>query len=250
MKLAKTHHEGFARFFEQPTRESFRELIRQGIGETDYLDFKAQWPDLNKIAKHILALANSGGGAIVVGIKQNEDGSLEPIGLVELIDKVEIVKIVKKYAPSGLNYDVIDFSFEGSEYPAIKGKKFQVVIVEYTEEVLPLLALKSGTDIKGNVAYVREGTESIEANHEQMEHLINLRVESGYSSSHTLDLREHLDQLKVLYQSRKDTGNNLLGGVSQAMIETFFGSHLNEYYDFIEAQIASKRKRIERELDT
>lgn len=249
MKLAKTHHEGFARFFEQPTRESFRELVRQGVGETDYLDFKAQWPDLNKIAKHILALANSGGGAIVVGIKQNDDGSLEPTGLEKLTDKVEIVKVVKKYLPSSLSYDVIDFSFDDAEYPAIKGKRFQVVIVEYAEKYLPLLALKSGADIKGNIAYVREGTESIEANHEQLEHLINLRVESGYSSSHTLDLREHLEQLKVLYQSREETGRGVLG-VSQAMIEGFFGPSLNEYYDFVEEQIERKRIRIERELGT
>jgi len=250
MKLTKAHHEGFSRFFEKPTRESFRELIRQGIGETDYLDFKAEWPSLNKIAKHILALANSGGGAIVVGIKQNDDGSLESSGLAELIDKVEIVKIVNKYAPSSLNYDVIDFTFEESEYSAIKGKKFQVVIVEHSEKNLPLLALKSGTDIKGNIAYVREGTESIEANHEQLEHLINIRIESGYSSSHTLDLREHLDQLKVLYQSRKDSGNRFLGGATQAIIEGFFGQSLSEYYDFIEEKISSKQKRIERELDT
>ncbi len=114
---------------------------------------------------------------------------------------------------------------------------------------LPLLSLKSGTDIKGNVAYVREGTESIEANHEQLEHLINLRVESGYSSSHTLDLREHLEQLKVLYQSRKKTGIGVLD-ISEVMKESLFGPFLNEYYDFIEQQIERKKNRIERELDT
>ena len=249
MKLSKTHHEGFARFFEQPTRESFRDLIQQGVGETDYLDFKAQWPDLNKIAKHILGIANSGGGAIVVGIKQHDDGTLEPSGLDKLTDKVEIVKAVKKYLPSSLSYDVIDFAFEDAEYTAIKGKKFQVVIVEYAEKHLPFLASKSGTDIKSNVAYIREGTESIEANHEHLEHLINLRVESGYSSSHTLDLREHLEQLKVLYQSRKETGTGVFG-TSQAMIEEFFGPSLSEYYGFIEEQIERKRTRIERELDT
>ena len=69
------------------------------------------------------------------------------------------------------------------------------------------------------------------------------------SSSHTLDLREHLEQLKVLYQSRKEKGIGALG-VSQAMIEGLFGPSLNEYYDFIEEQIERKRIRIERELDT
>lgn len=41
MKLAKSQHELFAQFFEEPTREKLRDLVKQNIGETDYLDFKA-----------------------------------------------------------------------------------------------------------------------------------------------------------------------------------------------------------------
>jgi hypothetical protein len=75
---------------------------------------------------------------------------------------------------------------------------FQVVLVEYTENILPLLSLKEGAGIKANIAYVRDEIESTEANHNQLEHLINLRVESGCSSSYTLELQEHLDQLQIL----------------------------------------------------
>jgi hypothetical protein len=46
MKLKKSRHEALAQFFEQPTRERLREIIKTSIGETDYLDCKAEWPDL------------------------------------------------------------------------------------------------------------------------------------------------------------------------------------------------------------
>lgn len=70
MKLVKPQHEAFAQFFEKTTCELLRELIRKSIGETNYLNFKAEWPDFVKVSKHILALANSGGGALVLSLNQ------------------------------------------------------------------------------------------------------------------------------------------------------------------------------------
>lgn len=247
MKLAKAQHEAFAQFFEKPTREGLRDLIKQNIGETDYLDFKSDWPDLIKISKHILALANSGGGAIVLGLYQTDEGKIEAKGLSEFKDKVEIVKTIKKFVPSNVQYDIFDFSYNESEYASLKGKMFQVVLVEYSEKLLPILSLKEGAGISANVAYIREGTESIEANHEKLENLINLRIESGYSSSHTLELTEHLEQLQQLYKSRK---NKDPFGINTIVIENFFGNPLKEYYQFVEEMIASKKSRIKKELDT
>jgi predicted HTH transcriptional regulator len=246
MKLAKPQHEAFAQFFETPTREKLRDLIKQSIGETDYLDFKAEWPDLLKVSKHIIALANSGGGALVIGLNQNDDGTIEAKGLIEFKDKVDIVKTTKKHIPPSVHYDVFDFSYSDSEYPSLKGKLFQVVLVEYSEKSLPILCLKEGSGIKGNVAYIREGTESTEANHDQLEHLINLRIESGYSSSHTLDLREHLDQLQTLYKARKN--KSYIGLAVELAMDSYFGSPLSEYYDFVEDLITSKKNRIQQEL--
>jgi len=248
MKLAKPQHEAFAQFFEEPTREKLRELVKQNIGETDYLDFKADWPDLVKVSKHILALANSGGGVLVIGLNQTDAGDIETTGLAEFKDKVDIVKTTNKYVPANVGFDIFDFSYTDSEYPSIKGKNFQVVLVEYSENILPLLSLKEGNGIKSNVAYIRHGTESTEANHDQLEHLVNLRIESGYSSSHTLELKEHLDQLQVLYKSRKN--KDPFGGSSLAIMENLFGNPLKEYYQFVENMISSKQLRIKKELDT
>ena len=83
----KEEFEGFARFFEQPTREGLRELLKQNFGEQDYLDFKKQWTSLSKIAKHIIAFANSGGGCIVLGVEQTND-ELEAVGLDSILDKI------------------------------------------------------------------------------------------------------------------------------------------------------------------
>lgn len=247
MKLAKPQHEAFAQFFEKPTRQGLRDLIKQNIGETDYLDFKSEWPELVKVSKHILAIANSGGGAMVLGLHQTDEGQIEAKGLSEFKDKVDIAKTIKKYVPGVVQYEILDFSYNESEYASLKGKMFQVVLIEYSEKILPILSLKDGTGISANVAYIREGTESIEANHEKLEHLINLRVESGYSSSHTLDLHEHLEQLQLLYKSRK-TKNPF--GIYSSPFESLFGNSLNEYYQFIEEMISSKKLRIKKELDT
>jgi len=248
MKIAKPQHEIFAQFFEEPTREKLRDLVKHNIGETDYLDFKSEWPDLVKVSKHILALSNSGGGILVIGMSQTEKGDLEATGLLKFKDKVDVIKITKKYIPTNVVFDIFDFSYSDSEYPSLKGKIFQVVLVEYSEKTLPLLSLKEGKDIKSNVAYIREGTESISANHDQLEHLINLRIESGYSSSRTLDLREHLGQLETLYKSRK---NEIGFGIASAMaFNKFFGEPLEEYYKFVDNMISAKKHRITEELDT
>lgn len=54
-----------------PTRENFRVPLQNHLGEEDYLDFKKGWPEKEKEARHILAMANSGGGCIVFGVMQN-----------------------------------------------------------------------------------------------------------------------------------------------------------------------------------
>ncbi len=124
MALTKKQHEAFAKFFEAPTRTGLRDLLKGNIGETDYLDFKEDWPEWVKLAKHILAMANSGGGAIVVGVKQYEDGTVEAIGLTKLVDKSDISKKVAGYIPSTVAIEILDFSYTESEYEKIKGKSF------------------------------------------------------------------------------------------------------------------------------
>ena len=93
-----------------PTRENFRVLLQNHLGEEDYLDFKKEWPDKEKEARHILAMANSGGGCIVFGVTQNEDGTFDITGLDKFKDAANLRNEVKGYLPAPLSYYIKDFS--------------------------------------------------------------------------------------------------------------------------------------------
>jgi len=241
MSLSKKQHEGFAKFFEKPTRESLRSLIKDNIGETDYLDFKEIWVTYPKLAKHILALSNTEGGAIIVGVKENDDGTTEAVGIADFRDKENINKGLSKYLPNEILWDVFDFAYEESEYPKLKGKKFQVLLVEYNPQLIPFLCLKAGEGIKENVVYVRNGTSTTEATHDDLQRIVNERIETGYSSKHVLKLSEHLQQLKELYRQKESFSPFSFAAGLMAMVE---GDRYKDYYEFIASLIEQKKQKI------
>jgi hypothetical protein len=192
-------HEAFAQFFEQPTRPALRKLLQGNLGEFDHVDFKRQWPNGPKLARSILAFANSSGGVMVVGVTEDDDNSLAPDGLSALTDKTDICNSVKKFLPNDLDYIVLDFAFSDCEYAALKGKQFQVLVVEDRPERLPFVAIAGGDDIKSGAIYVRDGIAAVVANHYQLQNIINRRISTGHSSDREMTLKEHLDELKILY---------------------------------------------------
>jgi hypothetical protein len=247
MTILKEEHETFARFFAAPTREALRELLRRNIGETDYLDFKADWPALPKLVRHILALASSGGGALVIGVAQQADGSLVPSGMSALKDKAQLVPPLSAYLPKTLEFQVLDFSFGAAEYEALVGKSFQVLLVENNPKELPFLALREAEGLRPSAIYVREGTTSTEAGHAQLQAVLNRRIESGHSSQPTLELDKHLAQLRVLDEHR--TGND--SWMSQYIRDersSFDDTESRDHGDFIEDAYEAKKQAIWRLL--
>ena len=240
MSLDKEQFEGFAKFFEEPKRETLREVIKKNIGETNYFDFKKEWPELSQIAKHVLALSNSGGGALIIGIEEKKDGTYESVGISKILDKADINKKLKNYLPNEVDYCVLDFHYKESEYPAIKEKKFQVILVKYKVQFIPFLSLKEGKGIKANAVYIRRGTNSDEANHEELQKILNERIETGYSSKHILNLSEHLDQLKNLYTFR--------GKSFSFAVDELFNHPMGEFKPYIAGLIERKKNIIEKEL--
>jgi predicted HTH transcriptional regulator len=249
MALPKKQHEGYAKFFEEPTRESLRELLKYNIGELDYLDFKEVWPDTPKLAKHILGLANSGGGALVIGTKQNDDGSIEPVGLIALADKTDITNKIKDFLPDQISAEILDFSYKESEYLTLKGKSFQVMLVESDPKSLPFLAKKDGDGVKRNAVYVREGVSTTEASHETLQKIINRRLDTGYSSQKVLALKEHLEQLKIPDKERpgNNSGLALLFG-EEALGNIFATKSTSDYKQFVESLYHKKKKLIVQDL--
>ena len=197
--LKKGRHEEFAKFFAQPTRETFRELIKNHFGELDALDFKAEWPTESRVAKHILAMANSGGGCIVFGVSQAKDNALEAKGLATLQDKADVKRKLSSYLPARLFYEVLDFPFKDSEYASIKGKMFEVLIVEDDAKSIPFVSKRNGDDIRQNAVYARSGTESAEADDYQLQQIMNRRIETGHSTAAAMETEKHVDELIMLY---------------------------------------------------
>lgn len=258
----KGFREAFARFFEDPTREGLSEVLKDNGGEFNELDFKETWPEASALAKHVLGIANSGGGCIVVGV---EDGSLEPKGLSKVEDKTKIINGLKNYVPSSILEitEIVDFVYDGAEYAKLSGKNFQVVFIGDDKKHLPFVSLRNGSSIRSNTIYVRRGAATEEANHDELQKLINARLETGYSSTRELDLQQHIQQLKVLFQQIDRHLIKGMGGVFGQSLAAFGAMARSlqiesvpnpkfpeEDFDaFVNRLIKLKKKRIEEELD-
>lgn len=241
---SKWAYEVFAEFFEQPTRSRLRELLKNNLGEFNHLDFKEQWlpkEARGKLARDILGFANSGGGVLVIGIKECTDGSLSSVGISKLMDKTDIHNSIKKFVPGDIGYDVYDFSFKESEYAVIKGKKFQVLLVEDRPQRLPFISTVDGTEITSNTIYVRVGVSTSPATHDQVQKILNRRIETGHSTDRELTLKEHLDELKLLYAHMSPSS------IPIDMIKFVMNLHYPDegYEAFIARMIRSKKKVIE-----
>lgn len=241
MSILKRQHEGFATFFENPRKDYLRELVKDNLGETDYLDFKESWIEYSKLAKHILALANSGGGVVVFGIKENGDGTNNPKGLKKLNDKSDISKKLSKYLPSIIIWEVFDFSYDESEYQKLIGKKFQVLMVEYNPECIPVLAKCAGENIKNNAIYIRDQTNTTEANHDALQTLLNRRIKSNRANK-AIALSEHLLQLKELYKASNSYTLSIYG--LDNLTGYFNNPAYSKYEDFIKELVEEKKQVI------
>lgn len=255
MSISKAMHQSFADFFAKPSSETLRPLLQLSVGETDNIDYKAEWPEKTKLAKHLLALGNSGGGILIVGV--SDDGVKMSIGLTDFKDKTDIGKQVSAYIPKSLMYEVFDFDYGESENSDLKGKKFQVLMVDSSPQNLPYLATKGGDDLKNNAIYVRRSCSSTEASHQDLQKLLDSRIATQDAARRLLDLDEHCEQLKVLYDKVSD-GTSTIGFFIGSALAKFMeantklstGQGVKEsYQDFVKKCIEKKKARIEKELD-
>lgn len=234
----KSFKELFAKFLEEPTRDKFRELLREELGETDNLDFKKDWIDYPKLAKHILGLANSEGGVIIFGV--DEAASPKAVGLVSIRDKVNVTNALKKYIPEMLRYDIYDYSYEASEYPQITGKSFQIIMVEDQPKYLPYVSMGESQDIDRDVIYVRRGTSSEKANYTELQRIFNRRIEIGYSTQDEFDLLKHLHELEALVDFCDRFYSPVMTLFMHSKIEAM------GFYNFLKKLILEKKQLIEK----
>lgn len=219
-------------FLKCPSHDNLKELLLHNSGETDFLDFKMKWSNFSKLAKHILAIANSGGGSIIVGVSQDEDGAASLIGVKDedYIDKADIDNKLQHLLPKYLKYRVEDFYFSNCENVVLNNKLFQVLIIEYDPKYVPYTSVSNRNELRYGAIYIRQGTKSLEATNEKLVEIIVRKVQTGVFDTNELSLKEHLSQLKSLFEEMDDLAHQ-------------------DYQDFIKELIFTKKKRIQHYLD-
>jgi hypothetical protein len=254
-KKPDSFKEEFARFLEQPSREALRNLLSTHYGELPQLEFKEQWPDTPKLVKHVLGMANSEGGCLVMGVTEKVDKTLEPSGLQALQDKTDVDKNLRRFLPQALLdvVSIMDFSYQASEYSALIGKTFQILIVPNAPENLPFLPIAETTGLRRTAIYVRRMASTEEATYEELQTILNRRIDTAHSTQNIMDLGKHLEDLKTLYgQLSRFYMANPAGTVLHELV-TSFGylsrpnpSYPKETYEaFITRMIETKKRVIQ-----
>lgn len=248
--------ESFASFLADPSRDKLRELFQTHGGEFKDLDFKREWPDKDSVAKQVLALGNIGGGVLVVGVEESTEGSLTPVGLECFLDKDKVIKPLLGPVPTVLveRTTVHDFEYPGGEWGNIAGLKFQVLIVEPDPDHMPFIAQRdTGKLTRGGIYVRRDGGVDI-ATYEEVQSLINRRIGSGYSSQAELSLKQHLEQLKVLYEElqpnrfRSALFANGMIATMRAFTERNPSYPVEDFDDFVKRMVDAKKGLVEKTL--
>ena len=259
MDRSEPFKEDVYKLLQNPTRENFIKILFKGSGELDNLDYKENWIKEQKISEIIIGMAN-GGGAIIVGVKENEDGTFDSIGLEKIEDTEKIHNKIYNFLPENVKFEVFDFDFTDESSDKIQGTLFQMIIVESDDKELPYV-WKKNTDIaeEGCIFY-RRGTKTVKANTLEIKDMINKRLEAEEINSSNLKLEEHLKQLQTLYDYIEPSTfsssyfNKFFKGSNFARIAGLTGNR-NEYYpvesydEFVEKMIEKKKKKNEKILD-
>jgi len=194
-------------FFKDPDAKKLHSLLRSSLGEFNHLDFKEDFPEPVKLAKHLLGMANTRGGCIVVGVADAKanDGVHKPVGITSPTDPTELGKKLREFLPETLDGIWNILTFEGSAIggETCSGRFFQVIVVQPDDRHLPFLPRRQAMGIDPDTVYVRRNAETVKAKKSDYDDILRRRQTAsavgGRYSVRSLD--EHLTQLSQLYKA-------------------------------------------------
>jgi len=190
-------------FLKEPTLETFSFFLEQNLGETNNIEFKSEWIEIEKIAQILMGMGNSGGGYILIGIAE-KDGNLESKGIQEKIyDPSDFIKKISKYFPDSIvvNIQLLNFFFDNDVYGKLKNKKFQMIIINVEDDKIPIVCECESKLFKKGDIFIRRGTNTEKINYEELQMLLNRRIEAAKAQLTDEGLNEQLKQLKILYDA-------------------------------------------------
>ncbi|WP_338656293.1 ATP-binding protein [Sporosarcina psychrophila] len=231
-------------------RMQLKSIIDNSIGESNELDFKEQLIKEDKIAKIILAMANSGSGSVIFGI--SDVG--EPTGLLkeDIKDTTDFQRKINLYLPSHISYRLQEIVLrENDVYGELSNKTFIVLQVPKQYRYVPYLAKKDSESVKVNQIYLRKNASIETATNEDLEELFKLRILEQYEDLSNINLEDHIAQLKTLYGSIKknksgynnDEFSKVIANLSSIFTQTNSEHYPEEEFDAFIANIIRKKKR-------
>ncbi len=137
---------------------NFKELVYRGI-ESEQLDYKAaqDWNKLNRVGKskfvrHCLAMANTKGGVIIVGVKENSAGNpCIYTGLTEKeakgFDPTPVGEFINRFADPAIQFDLAR--------PVVDGKTYAIFIIHRFETIPHVCGYGCASELQQGVFYIR-----------------------------------------------------------------------------------------------
>lgn len=235
-------------------RALFLELVSQPLEEENQLEFKKEWIEAQKLAKIMLGMANLGGGIIIFGVEENANKTAKLVGLSEFKDKAVFQSEVKRWLPQSMCFKLSNYDFSCDEEKSIPIPRglYQVIFVCSEDKDLPyLLSGNTGSEQEGSI-FIRRGTQTVLANREEINAMVDKKINALLNEKSNLELEEHLRQLYMLYENKKveDPFSSSISG-SLNPIVAFLKSNMEikkdakkEYNNFLAELIEKKQNKI------
>lgn len=242
-------------FLKEPTLETFSDFLKENLGETNNIDFKSEWIEFEKLAQILIGMGNSGGGCIIIGVAE-EDGKLVSKGIQEkTYDPSEISKKINKYFPDSIveNIQIFNFFYDNDVYGKLKNKKFQMVTIYVEDDKIPIVCECESKLFKRGDIFIRRGTNTEKVNYEELQTLLNRRIEAAKAQLTDEELNVELKQLKILYDAIPSVINKYsYSGLMQSPFALqILGKQENKVYpdesyeQFLVNMIKKKQEKIE-----
>ena len=138
------------------------------LGEGISVEFKRRVPQPERIAKEIVALTNTNGGRIVLGV--DDDGTIQGVDHASE-EEFLLRQAVETHARPDVNYE--------TERIVVEPRRDVIVVTIPESTTKPHVVVSDGASADEGTAYVRVEASSIEASDETVQELQNQKQQSG-----------------------------------------------------------------------